>query len=289
MKSKSAISTAILGVILLLGYSFAATVNIRNHRFKEENSDKLAVTTSNILFKRFDCPEGYVRKSTPPNSFEAWLRNVSLKEQEASVRLYNGALKVNQLVHAAVLTFDTGAQDLQQCADAVIRLRAEYLYQKKAYDSIVFTFTNGTKAYYSKWREGYRAQVSGNTVTWIKSAKSDTSYACFRKYLNTVFMYCGTFSLSKELKTMSISQIKGGDIFITGGFPGHAMIVMDVAVNPATKKKVFMLAQSYMPAQDIHIVKNYSNRELSPWYEIPESGDVNTPEWTFEVTELKRF
>jgi hypothetical protein len=264
-------------------------VNIRNHRFKDQNSDNLASATSNILFKRFDCPEGYVRKNASANSFEAWLRNVSLKDKGTAVHLFNGVLKGNQGVHEAVLAFDVGTSDLQQCADAAIRLRAEYLYQKKAYDSIVFTFTNGTKAYYSKWRQGYRAQVSGNTVTWIKKAAADTSYACFRKYLNTVFMYCGTASLSKELTSIPISQIKGGDVFIHGGFPGHAMIVMDVAIHPTTKKKVFMLAQSYMPAQDIHIVKNYSNEELSPWYEIPANGSLRTPEWTFEVTDLKRF
>ncbi|WP_018341379.1 DUF4846 domain-containing protein [Cytophaga aurantiaca] len=289
MKLKLIVSTAILCGILVVGYCLAVTVNIRNHRFKEQHSDKLASTNSNILFKRFDCPEGYVRKEAPKSSFETWLRNVPLKDEGASVHLFNGELKVNQRVHAAVLTFDVGSEDLQQCADAVMRLRAEYLYQKKAYDSIVFTFTNGTKAYYSKWREGYRAQVSGNAVAWVKSAKPDTSHACFRKYMNTVFMYCGTYSLSKELKSISIEQIKGGDVFIHGGFPGHAMIVMDVAIHPATKKKVFMLAQSYMPAQEIHIVKNYSEKELSPWYEIPESGSLDTPEWSFELTDLKRF
>lgn len=289
MKSKLIVSATIFCGILLLGYSLAVAVNILNRGFKDHNSDKLASTASNILFKRFGCPEGYVRKNAPANSFETWLRNVPLKDNGTPVRLFNGALKGNQRVHEAVLAYDVGTSDLQQCADAVMRLRAEYLYQKKAYDSIVFTFTNGTKAYYSKWRLGYRAQVSGNNVSWVKKAAADTSYACFRKYLNTVFMYCGTASLSKELTSVSIDQIKGGDVFIHGGFPGHAMIVMDVAIHPTTKKKVFILAQSYMPAQDIHIVKNYSDKTLSPWYEIPENGSLDTPEWTFEVKELKRF
>lgn len=102
-------------------------------------------------------------------------------------------------------------------------------------------------------------------------------------------MYCGTYSLSKELTSIPITQIKGGDVFIHGGFPGHAMIVMDVAIHPTTKKKVFMQAQSYMPAQDIHIVKNNLNKAFSPWYEIPENGSLYTPEWTFEGTDLKRF
>jgi hypothetical protein len=289
IKSKLLISAIIVGVALLIGYSLAMTVNIRNHRFKEQHSDKLALTTTNFLFKRFGCPEGYVRKEAPSNSFETWLRKTPLQDQGAAVHLFDGSLKGNQDIHEAVLAFDVGSSDLQQCADAVMRLRAEYLYQKKAYDSIVFTFTNGTKAYYSKWRDGYRANISDNTVTWIKKVPADTSYSCFRSYLNTVFMYCGTYSLSKELKSISIEQIKGGDVFIHGGFPGHAMIVMDVAIHPETRKKVFMLAQSYMPAQEIHIVKNLSDQGLSPWYEIPESGSLDTPEWSFETTDLKRF
>jgi len=222
-------------------------------------------------------------------SFESWLRNAPLKEYGTSVYLFNGDLKRNRHVHAAVLSFDVGSSDLQQCADAVMRLRAEYLFHKKAFDSITFTFTNGTKAPYSKWRAGYRTQVSGNAVAWVKKANVDTSYVAFRKYMNTVFMYCGTYSLSKELKHISITTIKAGDVFITGGFPGHAMMVMDVARNKTTGKKIFMLAQSYMPAQDIHIVKNSNNMEISPWFEIPENERLETPEWTFEVSDLKRF
>jgi hypothetical protein len=289
MKSKLIVPITVLCGILLIGYCLAVTVNIQNDRFKEQHSNKLASTTSNILLKRFDCPEGFIRQKASSSSFQTWLRNVPLKNDGAAVHLFDGSLKGNQTIHEAVLAFDVGSSDLQQCADAVMRLRAEYLYQKKAYDSIVFTFTNGTKAHYSKWRQGYRAQVSGNNVSWVKKAAVDTSYACFRKYMNTVFMYCGTYSLSKELKPASIAEIKGGDVFIHGGFPGHAMIVMDVAIHPTTKKKVFMLAQSYMPAQDIHIVKNNLDEELSPWYEIPENGSLDTPEWTFEVMELKGF
>ena len=50
-----------------------------------------------------------------------------------------------------------------------------------------------------------------------------------------------------------------------------------------------MLAQSYMPAQDIHIVKNFENVSISPWYELPVKGFLLTPEWTFGVKDLKRF
>ena len=57
-----------------------------------------------------------------------------------------------------------------------------------------------------------------------------------------------------------------GDVFIIGGSPGHAVIVVDMAVNPETHEKVFLLAQSYMPAQQIQLLKNNNDPDLSPWY-----------------------
>lgn len=52
---------------------------------------------------------------------------------------------------------------------------------------------------------------------------------------------------------------------------------------------MFLLAQSYMPAQEIHILKNPNNENLSPWYQIPDGQVLETPEWTFQTTELRRF
>ena len=95
----------------------------------------------------------------------------------------------------------------------------------------------------------------------------------------------------KGMKTVSYTSLQPGDVFIKGGSPGHAVIVVDVAVHPTTKKKVFLLAQSYMPAQQIHILVNPVSRSLSPWYELAETdaGKLYTPEWIFSRKDLKRF
>ncbi len=51
-----------------------------------------------------------------------------------------------------------------------------------------------------------------------------------------------------------------------------------------------MLAQSYMPAQSIHIVKNLENDKISPWYELNESEMIlDTPSWNFYYAELRSF
>ena len=49
--------------------------------------------------------------------------------------------------------------------------------------------------------------------------------------------------------------MKIGDIFVQDGKPGHAAIIIDMATNEANQK-VFSLAQSFIPTQDIHILKN---------------------------------
>ncbi len=239
---------------------------------------------------RFSPPAGFQRSQEPMGSFADWLRHLPLKPEHSRVHLYNGNLKPNQHVHCAVVDIDTGNNDLQQCADAVMRLRAEYLYSRNAYQRIHFNFTSGDRASYERWRQGYRPVVRGNRVSWKNSASDDDSYSNFRSYLDSVFMYAGTWSLSQELvPRRRLSDLSIGDVFIKGGFPGHAVIVVDMAIEPETGEKVFMLAQSYMPAQDIHVLKNPKSVDGSPWYQLPRNGVLETPEWTFKTSELKSF
>jgi hypothetical protein len=130
--------------------------------------------------------------------------------------------------------------------------------------------------------------VKDNKVSWVKKASKDRTYKGFRSYMNAVFRYAGTSSLTKEMNYKSPSKMQPGDVFIKGGFPGHAVIVMDMAVDTVSGDKLFMLAQSYMPAQDIHILRN-PDEENTPWYRIPEGEWLHTPEWTFKVSDLKSF
>lgn len=211
-------------------------------------------------------PAGYERIQAGQGSFGEWLRTIRLKKDN-HVYLYNGSLKRNQQVQFAVLDMPVGTKDLQQCADAVMRLRAEYLFSQERYTEIEFR-DNANKAY--RWTKG-------------------NDRPGFERYLENVFGWCGSASLEKQLRRVaSLKEIQAGDVLIKGGFPGHAMMVVDVAVNKHGKK-VYMLAQSYMPAQDIHIVKNPRNDDLSPWYEAGDDATIDTPEWTFEAGQLRRW
>jgi hypothetical protein len=204
--------------------------------------------------------------------------------------LHNGQPKSNQSTHEAVLDLDTGREDLQQCADAVIRLRAEYLFSQGRYDEIRFNSSSGDSIDYLRWRSGERPKVEGGRVKWVPGAMPDASYAGFRRYLRFVFRYAGTVSLAAELVPVaSFEEVRVADVFIRGGSPGHAVLVADVAVRPETGQKAFLLLQSYMPAQDVHVLRNPSNPSRSPWYEIPAGNSLVTPEWTFTRGELRRF
>jgi hypothetical protein len=78
-----------------------------------------------------------------------------------------------------------------------------------------------------------------------------------------------------------------GDVFIQGGSPGHAVIIVDMAKN-SKGEKIFILAQSYMPAQETQILKNPNDTNSSPWYTLPTST-LETPEWDFNATDLKTW
>ncbi len=171
----------------------------------------------------------------------------------------------------------------------MIRLRAEYLYRQEKYDEIRFNFVSGFTADYNTWMEGNRIEVDGNRVTWVKRAGYNKEYNIFRKYLDMVFAYAGTASLTQELSHVAVEEMSIGDVFIIGGSPGHCVIVVDMAENRSTGEKLFLLAQSYMPAQDIHILKNPLEQELSPWYSTDFGNTLITPEWQFDRESLKRF
>ena len=243
---------------------------------------------TDAIASRFNPPEGFVRTAETSGNFGDWLRYLPLISGRPKVLLYDGREKGNQEAHEAVVDMDVGNRDLQQCADAVMRLRAEYLRQAGKANRISFRFTNGTPARWTDWARGMRPEVKGNKVAWKQKASPSSSYASFRSYLTKVFQYAGSASLSRELKPVpSTEPVQAGDVFIQGGFPGHAVIVVDTAENKSGER-LFLLAQSYMPAQQVHILKNPNDANLSPWYRyLP--GPLRTPEWRFPDNSLKRF
>lgn len=237
--------------------------------------------------ERYKTPKEFQRVEVEDNSFEKFLRNQELKSYGSKVLYYDGREKNNN-VYDSVINRDIGDRDLHQCADAIMLLRGEYLFEEEKYDEISFNFVQGFKAEYSKWMDGNRIKVDGNNVRYIKNSEPSNTYENFRKYMDMVFAYSGTLSLDKELQSVDINSMKIGDIFIVGGSPGHGVIVVDMAENE-NGEKIFILAQSYMPAQETQILINKNDESISPWYRIKDTKKLYTPEWTFEWSDIKKF
>ena len=257
-------------LIFVLLFSFSCNNNAGSANRKNKFDKTIAFSNPGdnpyAHIANIPLPAGFERESYDPNSFGAYLRNIELKKDK-TVYLFNGLPKYNQSAQFAVLNISVGNKDLQQCADAVMRLRAEFFFAQQKFDQLIFYDNNNTS---------YR---------FLPPYTRDN----FTNYLDRVFSMCGSASLSKQLKHVDdLSTIQPGDVIIRGGFPGHAVMVMDVAVNKAGKK-IYLLAQGFMPAQDIHVLRNLQNEELSPWYEVNYSELIQTPEYTFYRNELKRW
>ena len=242
------------------------------------------------VITRFTPPQGYFWMKEQSGSFGEYLVNFPLHPPGFPVRDYRMVPVKTQDRHMALLKIDVGDKDLQQCADAWMRLYAEYLWSQKMFDEIGFEFTSGQFFAWKDYKKGIRTKESKKKVSFYDSGVADESYPAFRDYLNIIFRYAGTISLDREsVSVTDNADIKTGDFIIRPGSPGHSVIIMGIVRNNAGKR-LYLLAESFMPAQDIHILKNTAHPELSPWYEL----DVNAPKtvtakYTFSPTSIKRF
>lgn len=232
-----------------------------------------AFHTSMRSINQIPLPAGFERTGVPVNSFADYLRHLPLRKDK-TIYLYDHHPKSSQGLHYAVVDLSTGDKDLQQCADVVMRLRAEYFYDKKMYDSI--RFPKGDHGWYifSQFLNPGEAGTREN----------------FMRFMEMIFINCGTYTLQRQLKPVAdVASMQAGDVFIKGGAPGHAEIVVDIAINKQTGKKIYMLLEGYMPAQDMHILLDPVNTQLGPWYEINNNPEVITPTWIFTTGQLRRW
>lgn len=245
-------------------------------------------TEGKTLEKRVRVPAGYERKKADSDSLTTFLREYSLKKAGSKVLLYNKKKKENQTAHAAVFKLPIENENLQQCADSVMRVYAEYFWKTNQKERISFRFVDGFQADYVRWREGYRIQTGATRSSWVSSGAYDDSYKNFQKYMRMVFAYASTLSMKAESKKIKLSKIRVGDIFLKDGSPGHVVMVVDICENE-DGKKAFLLGQGYMPAQEFHLLKNPAHEE-DPWYyETEITYPLETPEYTFEKGCLRRL
>lgn len=251
-----------------------------------------ATAATDRLDGRFRAPPpGFTRVDVPKGSFGEFLRTLPLQPEGAPVVDYRGSRLHDDGRHpniVAVADIDVGERDLQHCADAIIRLHAEWRYGRGDRD-LVYRTVSGQPLSYRGYVAGDRAIVAGkNLVIKHAAAPRKDDHVLFRGWLDDVFSWAGTASLERDgKKVASASEMIPGDFFVMSGSPfGHAVIVLDIA-RDERGRMALLLGQSYMPAQSFQILA----RDGSPWF-VVEPGDafVNTPFWrAFPMTSLRRL
>lgn len=248
-----------------------------------------AGTPARTLESAFPTPKGFTRVPEAKGSFGAFLRQLALEEPGTAVRAFDGSV-----VHegsdpriAAVAALDVGSRDLQQCADSVIRLDAEWRWQANGSDAIAYRLTNGDLVKWKDWAAGQRPRVAGRKLTWSQAARPDGSYRAFRGYLEFVFTYAGTRSLWAYAKPVPRAALRPGDFFVLPAErgTGHAVLVLDVAED-GKGHRIALVGQGYMPAQSFQVLAASPGQA---WISL-DGEKLQTPFWApFPWSSLRRL
>jgi hypothetical protein len=198
---------------------------------------------------------------------------------------YKGRVIDYQQKHVGIIPYDVGTTDLQQCADALMRLRAEFLFQQNHNEEIGFHFVNGHYYSWNDYCNGIRPTLKGREIKFITTTHSEKNHESLRKYLDIVYSYASTISLAKELKPTNDFEI--GTVVIHPGSPGHCFIIIDERRNEQGQK-TYKLAEGYTPAQSIYVLRNLNEQGISPWHQL-KMGVIETASYRFDNYKLAKF
>jgi hypothetical protein len=252
-------------------------------------SDPAAPPSAGILVERFGPPPGFARVELSPGGFGAWLRTLPLAPPGTPVRSFRGSviLPADHESLAAVVALDVGDGDLQQCADTVIRLHAEWLFAQGRRDAS-YRAASGAAMPFARWAKGERMVPEGLGFTWTRSARPDAGHASYRRWLDAVFAWANTGSLARDTEAVPLADLRPGDFVVQPGAPGHTVLVLDMALAP-DGRRALLLGQGFMPAQSFHVLRP-AGRE-GPWFIVePGALALDTPFWApFPWKTLHRF
>ena len=238
---------------------------------------------SQFVHKNLPNDASYNSKKYEVNSWQYFLQHLPVVDKP--IVDYRGKQIGYQEKHVGIIPYDVGTSDLQQCADALMRLRAEYLFDQKRFNEIGFHFVSGNYYTWNDYCKGLRPVANGNGVKFISVAASEKTHETLRKYLDIVYSYASTISLSKELKAANDFEV--GTVIIHAGSPGHCFIIIDEAINKSGEK-VYKLAEGYTPAQSIYVLRNLNEDGINPWYTLKQ-GVIETASYRFDDYKLGKF
>ena len=260
----------------------------KEEKKQEEPEEQLPVVddTGMTLVERINPPEGYRRSEKEKGSFAEFVRSYNLKKSTGVVKTWDGTKREDQSGVQAVFKLPLAKENLQWGAGTVMRLYGEYFWTNRQFDKLSFQFSDGFKAEYTKWREGFRIRKDATGAIWVNGGELDESRENFEQYMHTVLTYTSAATLEKETKKIKKTEIQVGDIFLKTGTSSDAAVIVDVCENEAGQK-AFLLAKGGSPAEQFHLLKNPAHEE-DPWYYVEElTYPLATPEGTFEKGTLR--
>ncbi|MCK8481240.1 DUF4846 domain-containing protein [Psychroserpens algicola] len=285
---KIVLTFLVLISLIVLAFQFKPVKQIAHHVVASIEPQNLVAKDSLTIKSRVKIPEGYQRVAYESGSFAEYLRNYKLKPFGSKIINYDESEYFWQGGHIGILEVPVPKNGLQQCADALIRIRSEYLWDNNRKNEIGFNFTSGHYCSWKNYAEGYRPKINGNKVVFNKTAGANHSKENFYKYLNLIYMYSGTLSLYNELESVDDSNLHIGDMLIKGGTPGHIVMICDEVINDKGEK-LFLLFQGNTPAQSVHLVKNLEDSDMSPWYDLKNNATIPVSNYTFSSAKFVRF
>jgi len=162
--------------------------------------------------------------------------------------------------------------DLQQCADVAVRLYAEYRWAAGTANGLKMPLQNGQHIAWRDWRRGIRGKVVGSRHRFTRRAAADASYSTFRGYLAYVMNWLGSAGIKQGARAVGRADVKAGDLYVQNstGSIGHVSVMLDQCVLDTRKghRRLYLVAEGFMPAQDTHVMLPSRGEGLGAWFTL---------------------
>lgn len=229
------------------------------------------------LAARFREPPGYRRVGVVEGSFSAWIRRLPLAAPGTPILDYKGKpVRAEDDYTAAVVAIDVGKTDLQNGADFLIRLHAEWGWSRGVEEHAYRAVTD-LKLDSKRWFQGLEPKPVGAMVGWVPSKpQRPRTHKVFREYLDAVFLWANNNSLLKDSEPVAAADVRPGDFFVREGKEGDALLVLDVAEAGAgpTLRRVALLGQVSTTMASSPVVLQLGKG--SPWFSLRAEANIVT-------------
>ncbi len=232
---------------------------------------KQSASGSESIRSRFEPPPGFERIPAEENSFAFYLRNLPLLPENSPVIDYQGNISksADDTTVAGVVDYPVRGRKLEQCMDIILRFYAQYLRSQDRGDEIVFYLPGGYPLKWLDWRNGFRPQYHGIEFDLVKTEPRDSSRKNFERFLWHIFYRSSTQAAYFAYPDVVREQVQIGDFVVKKGKKGHAVLIVDLAVD-SLGNKVALIGQGDTPACGFYLL-NYKNGQ--PWIPLDFERD----------------